>query len=287
MVRWFALAFVFACSSDPTQVIVVVDTDLTIPSEVDSVEITVRGPDGEIQTAGGALDAAEPRTLALTYTGGALGPFQVTAEGLLGDTTVVDRRAAFEFQRGRRLTLPMHLVRTCVGASCVAEETCSEGGCRPIQISATELQPWDGPVSLDENDAGVIGDGCVPVPEVCDMADQDCDGRIDEGTSAMEEECNDRDDDCDGMSDETFNKLTDPNNCGGCGVTCTFMNGTGSCQAGECVLTDCDEGFADCDMDGRSCEVNNQTNPMFCGDCLTECRNPDRDCCDGVCGRCS
>lgn len=287
MVRWLALVALCACSSDPTQVIIVVDTDLSIPGELESVRITVRGPDGETQVVEGALDPMEPRTLAQTHTGGPLGPFQATVEGLVGGIVVLERRATFEFQPGRRLTLPMHLVRSCIGASCVAEETCSEGGCRPILVGPGELGPWRGPRGLGEDDAGVIGDGCVPTPEVCDMMDQDCDGRVDEGTSAMPEQCNERDDDCDGMIDETFNKLTDPTNCGGCGVTCNVLNGTSACQNGDCVLTSCNEGFADCDMDGASCEVNTMTNPDFCGDCFTECGNPNRDCCEGVCDRCS
>ena len=277
MVRWIVLGMLMGCASDPTQVIIVVDTDLSIPNELDSVAITVVGPDGEMQSARGPLDADEPRTLAQTHTGGPLGPFDATVEGRLGEDVVVSRRAIFEFQRGRRLTLTMHLARSCIGASC-PEATCDETGCRPITVSAAELTPWDGPPRLDSNNDGGLDDAGVD--------DAALDAGEDDGCVAVEEVCDDRDQDCDGRVDETFNFETDPTNCGGCGVTCSFPGGIPSCQAGDCVMAGCEEGLADCDGDGESCEIDTMTNEDFCGNCTTECRPPDRDCCDGVCDRC-
>jgi hypothetical protein len=64
--------------------------------------------------------------------------------------------------------------------------------------------------------------------------------------------------------------LTDPRNCGGCGITCVPPNGTAACVAGSCALAECEQGFADCDGDVETgCEL-----PIDCpegGSCVTEC----------------
>ncbi|MDP1822440.1 MAG: MopE-related protein [Archangium sp.] len=119
---------------------------------------------------------------------------------------------------------------------------------------------------------------CVDA-EVCDGADENCDGRIDEsfpedgqpcptgalgecaagtrictvGTLACmqsrpptAELCNGRDDDCDGATDENFDFTSDESNCGGCGRTCDA--GT-TCLGASCQESTCDDGN-DNDLDG-------------------------------------
>ncbi|MCB9522715.1 MAG: putative metal-binding motif-containing protein [Myxococcales bacterium] len=61
------------------------------------------------------------------------------------------------------------------------------------------------------------------------------------------ETCDGQDEDCDGVADEDFDLLTDPNNCGRCGLTCQANGGVSECQNGACVLTDCQPGFIDLD----------------------------------------
>ena len=70
------------------------------------------------------------------------------------------------------------------------------------------------------------GQGCIPVPERCDLADNDCDALIDEG----------------------FNLLVDPANCGSCGKKCTLPGASGTCSAGTCAFS-CIPGFHDLDGD--------------------------------------
>lgn len=130
--------------------------------------------------------------------------------------------------------------------------------------------------------------------ELCNGMDDDCDGTMDEGfmvaaacdgmdgdqcnegvfacapdglaaictdeTSTIVEACNEMDDDCDGTIDNGFDTMTDEDNCGECGNTCTNNNGTTSCALGSCAPV-CTNGAAQCDGDpDNGCELQD-TNP--------------------------
>ena len=119
-------------------------------------------------------------------------------------------------------------------------------------------------------ESGMDGEGC-------DGVDNDCDGQVDEGydigercerrlnacssegvfvcddegsrrcdapeINQGEERCDEQDNDCDGEVDEGFNTQIDINNCGGCGVECSWAHGSGTCVEGSCVLAACDQGW--------------------------------------------
>jgi hypothetical protein len=61
------------------------------------------------------------------------------------------------------------------------------------------------------------------------------------------------------------------------------------CVAGRCELDSCDPGFADCDGDGRSCEIELDSDPLHCGGCQQSCGffvespNAIGVCADGSC----
>lgn len=75
-------------------------------------------------------------------------------------------------------------------------------------------------------DAAPGGDACVAAQEVCDGADNDCDGDVDEG----------------------FNLQSDPANCGTCGNACNLSGSAGTCSAGTCSFA-CLPNFHDLNMD--------------------------------------
>jgi len=102
-------------------------------------------------------------------------------------------------------------------------------------------------------DASEPLDGCVPEEEVCDGADNDCDGEIDEG----------------------FDLDNDPDNCGACGVPCARDDALARCVGGRCVLESCFPGHHDLnDNPGDGCEY-----PCFETRGGTEaCDGLDNDC---------
>ncbi|MDH5491923.1 MAG: hypothetical protein OEY14_08210 [Myxococcales bacterium] len=151
-------------STEPlTEVLLVADTDLQIPSELDTIRFEVQGPDGTTRTASASLGggAARPATLGLVHRGGPLGPMRATVEGLQGGSVRVRREARFSLIAGETKMLRLDLLRSCLGQSCGAGETCELGACRPVDVEPAELEPWAGqPAGLDASlppEGGVEG----------------------------------------------------------------------------------------------------------------------------------
>ncbi len=87
---------------------------------------------------------------------------------------------------------------------------------------------------------------------------------------AGDEVCNDADDDCDGRTDEGFDLQRDPSHCGACDTPCAFDQADAACQAGRCVLTLCRGGFVNLDGD--------PTNGCECAVAPESCNDADDDC---------
>ena len=165
----------------------------------------------------------------------------------------------------------------------------------------------DGFVILDAQPADL---GCQPTAELCNAADDDCDGRIDEDFETLNmactagepgpcqgtgrwicaadqskvectamarqpeaEICDGFDNDCDGDTDEGIDLLTDVTNCGMCGRTCEFDHAVPVCAEAVCEIAACDDGFGDANLilaDGCECERLN--------DGIELCNQLDDDC---------
>ena len=257
-----ALVLVAGCTSQPTQILVEVNSDLSVPSELDRIAVTADGPDGRTQTASAQLGPGQvplPRTLAMTHEGGPLGPFRIRVVGRASGSDDVARTGDVTFRSGEIVVWSVELLSECGGVDCGAE-TCARGGCRPLEVADGELDRWDG--TRPTLDAGPF-DACVP-DELCNGVDDDCDGSVDEG----------------------FDLDTDPEHCGECGVSCVQPNTTSSCEAGTCRIDACAPGFDDCDRNPLTgCEVELGTSAANCGACGNPCSPPNRDCCSGTCAR--
>lgn len=71
-----------------------------------------------------------------------------------------------------------------------------------------------------------------------------------------------------------------------CGGPCTFANGVGQCQGGQCVLVSCEAGFGDCNRQAfDGCEIDLSKDAANCGGCGTSCLlGPQVEACvAGVC----
>ncbi|MDO9016936.1 MAG: hypothetical protein Q8S73_20275 [Deltaproteobacteria bacterium] len=139
-----------ACASPRTELVIVVDTDLQVPTEVDRIEVTVGGPSGRSVTSVATLGpgASLPLTLgAVPGDGVALSPVTITAVALLQSRTIVDRVIRTGFVAGERRLVPIHLVRTCIGMRCPDGQVCAPEGCVPAEVPANRWPPFSGAIS--------------------------------------------------------------------------------------------------------------------------------------------
>jgi hypothetical protein len=164
-------AFTGACRTTPSQIVVILDTRLGVPCDLDNVEIEIAG-ESETETIPVALGAARlPETLTLVpeNDGSAV---TVTVRGRSGSTVIATARAAARFESGRALALPIVLGPECVPGPCEIAGPLAEYTSTPAPVTRRAC----------DGDGGVAGmDGCTPSAEVCNRGDDDCDGRTDEG----------------------------------------------------------------------------------------------------------
>ncbi|HEX2677074.1 MAG TPA: hypothetical protein VHM19_10555 [Polyangiales bacterium] len=157
------LALLAACGSDKTQltqIVVVVDSDLKVPSELDHVTIEVSGAIS-MPTADADLKTKPlPRSIGIVHEGGALGPIEVRVTGSASGTVVVERSASVYFEKGRSLLLRMPLSSSCVGMlSCGSGKTCMDGSCKGSDVSDLPDLGSGGVTGFDAGGGSVAGNG--------------------------------------------------------------------------------------------------------------------------------
>ncbi|HTU61870.1 MAG TPA: hypothetical protein VMF89_25610, partial [Polyangiales bacterium] len=165
------LSLIAACAEDSTkltQIVVVVDSDLTVPEQLDYVQIEVSGTK-QTRLIDAAVDQEPqklPQTLGLVYSGGPLGPVHIIARGQLDGETIIERAADVSFVKDQTLKLALRLTRECAHRPpCeAADETCDQGNCVPSSMKLPAFNGDDGP--LFDPDAGpwspAGGDSSVP-----------------------------------------------------------------------------------------------------------------------------
>ena len=189
-----------ACARDPTQLLVIVDSDYDVPGELTEIRASVRGDGPRVldeitfkiaatATAAGPAEFVLPNSFGVLPRDGdpdlrvtieleAVGP----APDGVGLLSV--RRAITRFIEGKMLLLPMFLPKYCQNVTCSTGQTCTERGCESEQIDPSTLRPVDPGFELVAFDASVRtladagehkSDAVVDASSV-DDAGQDLDG---------------------------------------------------------------------------------------------------------------
>lgn len=246
-----------SCSGgELTEILVVVDSN--VPSELDAVQVIVRGS-ATMSSSGSLTELPLPRTVGIVFSGGSIGPVEITAIGSRGGVAVVRSVVSTSFIRGRTLVLSMFLARDCRMITCAEGLTCANGMCVSNVVDPRTLPEWTGNVPRVDG-----GPECVPAREACNGMDDDCDGRV----------------------DEDFDFRTDSNNCGRCGTSCAAIaNASATCSGSVCLIQSCNTGFSDCNMNmADGCETS-LTSPSDCDACGMVCsfENATAACPTGTC----
>lgn len=162
--------------------------------------------------------------------------------------------------------------------------------CQVYDASATRPRASDVQTAADAGSGDCPSDACQgqACVEVCNGLDDDCDGKIDESAAdscmlpnaqAVCREgmceivrCTDEHRDCDQLPENGCEVPPDSvEHCGQCQRACKVEHGTARCVSGRCELESCDPGYADCDGNGRSCEVELDNDARHCGACQWSC----------------
>lgn len=151
-----AVGVLTGCGGDETTAIVVsVDTDLSVPSEIDAIRMDVVGPDGRERFGLADLTQAElPVAIGIVHQRGPLSTLEVTIVGLVGNTVQVTRTGRTAFVSEQQKLMVLDLRRACVSVACDSGQTCVDGRCVTDTIDPAVLAPWVGGVPEDRRLGG-------------------------------------------------------------------------------------------------------------------------------------
>ncbi len=149
-----------ACStrSDPTSLVVEVESDLTVGTELDTIAVN-----GHAVNLASAADL--PIVVAFTPSGASSEAITITAIARWHGADVVEQSVTTSFQSGKAVLLVMRLDRSCLGKTCSADQTCEAGTCGPKARTPT---PYPG--STDAGAGGAHADADHVVADAADVS---------------------------------------------------------------------------------------------------------------------
>jgi len=156
------------------------------------------------------------------------------------------------------------------GETCAQGASCRSGACECDETGQTVCSDVCVDLETDEDNCGRCGTACA-IGASCVNGQCECDVS---GEIACQGACT--------------NPMSDVAHCGGCDHACSITNATPMCSSGECVSSQCQGDYLDCDNDlddgeaGNGCEIDSQTDDAHCGACNNPCPI-DRTCEGGMC----
>lgn len=149
------------CSDPPTQIIVMVTSDMTVPTMLNEVKVEARGPSMVPQSRTVDLDGQTdlPVTAGMRPSSDIdLDPLLVTIFGF-GRGGPIERRVWTGWRAGESRVLEIELTDDCANVECsqLMHLTCIDGTCQNGDVDSGDLPLWDGesPPSLPVVDAGL------------------------------------------------------------------------------------------------------------------------------------
>ena len=153
------LASLAGCSN-ATELVVVTESDLAIPDDLDAVRLEIAGPRGEMVSREAHLvgqgSVIVPFTLVVLHESGPLGPVEIVAIAQRSGAEVVRAEAVAWFVVGRSVLVPLSLSSACRDVVCPPELRCVDGEC-----VERELPRDDGGTPID----GGVDAATPPVPD--------------------------------------------------------------------------------------------------------------------------
>src|SRR5262245_13735752 len=237
--RRVALLFLIAvgCSKAPTQLIVAVDSDFAVPSELAAIDARAAAEDGTISDEHhfDLRETALPFSFGVAADQDPNGAVVIEIVGLdPANSELITRKVITHFIERESLLVTIFLAHSCAHKSCAERETCIELGCVSAEVDPSTLPSVEPGTELDhlgrdggvverpdgsEPDANMIADG-GPAPDAalpCDPPAHDGDP-----CGPGEMRC------CRGMCLDTATSTT------ACGPQCMDCGSNSTCTQGQC-----------------------------------------------------
>ena len=271
-----------ACSTAPTELVVIVEAEPALQGEVQSLEVWV---DGSLATSEVGPFARWPVLVRLV--GSASTSVVLEVAGRTGGGNIVTR-ARVELVAGQRRQVRLRLLADCEGVLCTESESCAcdsrECACAPIPtIPAERYAPYDAATVVPADGGPDLGH-CRDGRTSGDESDLDCGGS------------------CGGCETDQF--------CAGAADCLTGLCATGGVNAGRCLAATCanmslDTGETDVDCGGscEHCPIERECigdidcesgacgawrcRPAHCGNGIVDEGETDVDCGGDQCAPCS